>query len=148
MKIENAIKQKKFESPLQKAIINLFYTYNWIDNIQKELFQQYDVTPQQYNILRILKGKYPNSLSASEIKEVMIDKNPDLTRLCDRLIAKQLIEREYNEFNRRQVLIKITKKGIELIDKMSPEIKKRAKVFNLTDKEAETLSNLLDKLRE
>ena len=129
-------------------MLNIIYTHNWLNDLQEELFKAQDLTPQQYNVLRILRGKHPNSISAGEIKEVMLDKNPDLTRLCDRLVKKELIERETNEFNRRQVLIRITKKGLELLKEMDPTVKGMAKKnIHLSDKEAELLSDLLDKLR-
>ena len=148
MKIEEAIRQPKFSSAQQKAIVNIMYTYNWMNGIQEELFTKFDITQQQYNVLRILRGRYPNSICAGEIKEVMIDRSPDLTRLCDRLMKKELIERQVNEYNRRQVLIKITITGLELLKEIEPALKNMSKRFkNLTDDEADKLSELLDKLR-
>src|ERR1700756_3962599 len=99
MKIEEAVKQPKFSNSQQKAVINIMYTYNWMNAMQEELFAVYDITPQQYNVLRILRGRFPNSVCAGDIKEVMIDRSPDLTRLCDRLVKKELIERQINEYN-------------------------------------------------
>ena len=148
MKIEEALKQPKFGSARQKALINIMYTYNWVTGIQEEVFTKYDVTPQQYNVLRILRGRHPNSICAGEIKGVMIDRSPDLTRLCDRLVKKELVERQINEFNRRQVLIKITRAGLELLKEIDPSLKSMNKKFgNLTEEEAEKLSELLDKFR-
>ncbi|MFL5753621.1 MAG: MarR family winged helix-turn-helix transcriptional regulator [Bacteroidia bacterium] len=147
MKIDEAIKQKKFDSPVHKAMVNVIYTYNWLSNLWTAFFEQYEITEQQYNVLRILRGRYPNSICAGDIKEVMLDKNPDLTRLCDRLVKKGLIERQYNEFNRRQVLIRITKTGLDLLRHIDPGMKKQAKKIKLSDKEAELLSDLLDKIR-
>lgn len=147
MKIEEEIRTK-FESLQQKVGINIIYTSNWLNDKMNEVFKQFDVTPQQYNVLRILNGSYPKALCAGEIKAVMLDKNPDLTRLSDRLLAKGLIERELNEENRRQVLIKITTKGLELLQEIRPAIKKQSRSFsNLSDAEANQLSDLLDKLR-
>ncbi len=149
MKIEEAIRQPKFSSAHQKAIVNIMYTYNWMNGIQEELFTKFDITQQQYNVLRILRGRFPNSICAGEIKEVMIDRSPDLTRLCDRLVKKELVERQINEYNRRQVLIKITTTGLELLKEIEPALKNMSKRFkNLTDEEADKLSELLDKLRE
>lgn len=148
MKIEDSIKQKKFESAQHKANINLIYTFNWMMDNMNEIFKEFDITHQQYNVLRILNGKYPNEITAGEIKEVMLDKNPDLTRLSDRLLNKELITRGYNETNRRQVLIKITPKGIDLLKEIEPIMKKRGKNLNhLTESDANLLSDLLDKLR-
>lgn len=148
MKIEEALKQPKFGSAQQKAIINIMYTYSWMNGIQEEVFSKFDITSQQYKVLRILRGRYPNSVCAGDIKEVMIDRSPDLTRLCDRLVKKELVERQVNEYNRRQVLIKITHSGLELLKEIEPALKNMQKKFrNLTDDEAEKLSVLLDKLR-
>ena len=147
MKIEEAIRQKKFEHPQQKAVLNLIYTYNWISSIYEKFFKSYDLTSQQYNVLRILRGKYPDHICAGEVKDVMLDKNPDLTRLCDRLLKKNLIKRETNVHNRRQVLLCITEDGLALLAKMDPEVGSSLKAKNLDDKEALLLSNLLDKMR-
>ncbi|MBN8704065.1 MAG: MarR family transcriptional regulator [Bacteroidetes bacterium] len=148
MEIGKAIKQKKFESSQQKAMINILYTYNWLLDKTSTLFKDFDITQQQYNVLRILRGKSPQSVCVGEIKEVMLDKNPDLTRLCDRLVLKGFIERELNPDNRRQVLIKITKKGLGLLAAIDPIMRKETKfIFNLNDSESEKLSDLLDKIR-
>jgi len=148
MKIEEALKQPKFGSARHKALINIMYTYSWVTGVQKEVFIKYDITPQQYNVLRILRGRYPNSICAGDIKEVMIDRSPDLTRLCDRLVKKELIERQVNEYNRRQALIKITIAGLELVKEIDPALKNMSKKFgNLTEEESEMLSELLDKFR-
>ncbi|MBS1646011.1 MAG: MarR family transcriptional regulator [Bacteroidetes bacterium] len=148
MKIEEAIKQKKFESLQQKAVINLIYTYHYMMDKQQAIFTKNDLTAQQFNVLRILRGKLPNSMGVGEVKEVMLDKNPDLTRLCDRLLKKKLIERFPNKFNKRQMLLKITKEGLHLLKKIDPHIKKQQKKMPISNKEAEILSDILDKLRK
>ena len=149
MKLEDAIKQETFKSPQQKAALNLTYTYNWLNGLQEDFFSKYDLTPQQYNVLRILRGCFPESACAGEIKEVMLDKNPDLTRLCDRLVRKGLVERQLNENNRRQILTVITQAGLDLLAQMEPGMCEMARYFSkLNDDEAENLSNLLDKLRD
>lgn len=148
MKIEDAINQRKFESPLHKAIINLLYTYNWLSDKQQATFQQFDVTLQQYNVLRILRGQHPNAVSVGDVKAVMLDKNPDLTRLCDRLVKKKLVKRELNVENRRQVLLKILPLGLDLLKKMEPSMKVAMSSMKLTDTQAQQLSDLLDKIRE
>ena len=108
MKLEDAIKQKKFESPLHKATINLMYTANWLHGEFRDLFKSFDITHQQYNVLRILRGMHPNCVNPTEIKEVMLDKNPDITRLCDRLLLMGLIHRNIDKENRRKMKIVIT----------------------------------------
>lgn len=148
MKIEALINQRKFVSPLQKAMLNLIYTYHWQVDQTSEVFKSLEVTMQQYNVLRILKGQYPEFVPVGDVKAVMLDKNPDLTRLCDRLEEKGLIERNTNPCNRRQVLLRIAQPGLDLLDRSEPMLYEQAKKFqNLSDEEAEALSNLLDKLR-
>ncbi len=148
MKIEEAIKQEQFNSPIHKAIVNLIYTFNWHLDRTAGVFRDFDLTPQQYNVLKILRRSYPKALPAGEVKEVMLDKNPDLTRLCDRLCSKGLIERELNPGNRRQVLIKITEPGLATVGQIEPLLEEALQKWHrLSDEEAEQLSNLLDKLR-
>ena len=148
MKIEAAIKQSKPMLPLQKVMINLMYTYHWHMERSTEIFKPYDMPSQQYNVLRILKGRHPEAIPVGEVKAVLLDKNPDMTRLCDRLVQKGLIQRDLNCQNRREVLLQITPAGLELLLQIEPVIKEASKEWdNLTPEEAETLSDLLDKLR-
>jgi DNA-binding MarR family transcriptional regulator len=134
--------------PMQKVFINLMYTYHWHMERSTGIFKPFDLTPQQYNVLRILKGRYPDAIPVGEVKAVLLDKNPDMTRLGDRLVQKGLIQRDLNPQNRREVLLNITPQGIELLEKMQPVIEQAAAQWDqLSPEEAETLSNLLDKLR-
>src|SRR3990170_4979984 len=93
-KIEEEIRQKKFASVQQKAVVNLIYTSNWLQNKQQLFFKTFSITGQQFNILRILKGQFPKSISATEIKGRMLDRNSDVSRLLDRLAAKGLITKK------------------------------------------------------
>ncbi len=148
MKFEDAIKQYVFQSPQQKAILNLLYTAAWANGVSECLLKGFELTPQQFNVLRILRGRHPQPLCAGEIKAVMMDKNPDLTRLCDRLVAKSLIERELNDTNRRQVMISITPAGLDLLARIDPTFEKGAHEFrHLSDADATALCELLDRLR-
>ena len=124
------------------------YTYHWHMERSVEVFKPFDLTSQQYNILRILKGRHPEAIPVGEVKAVLLDKNPDMTRLCDRLVQKGLVHREFNCQNRREVLLEITQAGLDLIDRIEPVMQEASKAWdNLTPEEAETLSDLLDKLR-
>lgn len=149
MKIENAIKQNKFESIQQKAMINLMYTANWLRDEQIELFKSYDLLPQHYNVLRIIKGKHPHPVSPSDIKDVMIDKGNDVTRLVDKLVKLKLVDRNLCPENRRKIDIHLTKHGLKFIDEIARKLQPRFRSIKarLTDKEAEVLSDLLDKIR-
>ncbi|SMO94051.1 MarR family winged helix-turn-helix transcriptional regulator [Gracilimonas mengyeensis] len=148
MRIEEVVKQQNFKNPQQKAWINLVYTYNQLTDQVNQAFKKFDITSQQYNVLRILRGRKGEPALCGEVKEVMLAKNPDVTRLSDRLIKKGLIERSVNEQNRREVQLTITKEGLELLDEIDPELDKQNQFLkNLSDSEAEQLSNLMDKLR-
>jgi len=137
--------QSKFESEQQKAMLNIMYTANLIANLQNEFFKSFGLSPQQYNILRILRGaKTP--LKVQTIKSRMIDRSPNVTRLTDKLIDKGLIERLNCETDRRVVHIQITEKGLQLL-KDIPTDKNRLITTKLSNEEAKTLNTLLDKIR-
>ncbi len=148
MKIEEELQQKKFVNVYQKTHLNIIYTANWLIDQTKELLQPFDITHQQFNVLKILKGRYPNSCAACDIKEVMLDKGPDLTRLIDRLCKKDYVTRSVCEGNRRKLDITITRKGLALVKKIEPEVKKRfMHQTAISEKEANVLSRILDKMR-
>ena len=147
MKIEEAIKQDKFHNPLQKVVINLLYTANWVHNKHADFFKTYSITPQQFNILRILKGQYPNKISASEIKSRMIDKNSDVSRLLDRLELKKLISKTTCPSDKRATDVLITDDGLELLQRINKEQHQLESFISLSDDQAEQLSNLLDQAR-
>ncbi len=148
MKLEEAIKQKRFESPQIKAMLNIMYTANWLMGEFRDVYKPFGITPQQYNVLRMLRGKHPESINPSEIKEVMIDKNPDITRLCDRLLAMGLIGRSIDSDNRRKMNIVITDQGLHLLAQIQPLLTERqTQILHLSDINFELLSELLDELR-
>jgi DNA-binding MarR family transcriptional regulator len=148
MRIEEEIKQVKFKSPHQKAVLNLLYTANWIQNKQRELFEPYGITNQQYNILRILRGQYPKSISGAEIKSRMLDKNSDVSRLLDRLIAKNLVVKTQCPEDKRASNVSINNSGLELLQNLDTEINNLdQQLITLSKEEAIQLSSLLDKCR-
>jgi len=128
-----------------KAMLNILYTAGWISNKQNEFFKSYGISPQQYNILRILNGA-DDPLNVQVIKERMIERSPNATRLMDKLCAKQYIDRLPCEHDRRVVKIAITEKGKELL-KAIPNNFNKDILKNLSEEEAEKLSDLLDKMR-
>jgi DNA-binding MarR family transcriptional regulator len=148
MKIEEEIKQKKFKSAEQKALINLIYTSNWLQAKQQDFFKTFGITGQQFNILRILRGQHPNSISATEIKSRMLDRNSDVSRLLDRLTLKNLIAKATCPSDKRATDVSITTEGLELLKTIEKKEKENAApALSLTEEEAEQLSNLLDKSR-
>lgn len=147
MKLEEEIRQTKFKSPFQKALLNLIFTYNWMQNKQQAYFKPFGITPQQFNILRILKGQHPKGISGTEIKSRMLDKNSDISRLLDRLVKKNLVERRDCPHDKRASNIFITDPGLELLESLSKIQKEIDSILELTEEEAILLSNLLDKAR-
>ncbi len=149
LKIEDAIHQKKFRSPLQKAVLNLVYTANWFRDQQRTTFKEHPIEPQHFNVLRIIKGKHPEPVCPGDIKAVMLDKAPDVTRLCDRLVKLGWVKRDVAGDDRRKVEIRLTAKGLKDLEAMNAGVERSANKWKgrLTDAEAEQLSNLLDKLR-
>jgi DNA-binding MarR family transcriptional regulator len=147
MNIEEAIKNRQAMPAKQKAIVNLIYTYNWYMDHFSAVIKPFGITSQQYNVLRILRGRHPEACPVGEVKAVMLDKNPDLTRLCDRLLQKNLIERSFNPACRREVLLKITDTGLQLLKDIEPVFERESSGISLTDEELLLLSDLLDKIR-
>ncbi|MCP4521075.1 MAG: winged helix DNA-binding protein [Cytophagales bacterium] len=148
MKLEEEIKQKKFKSEWKKATINIIYTGNWLTDIIVAHLKPYKITEQHFNILRILRGKHPNVSFPSEIKEVLINKKGDLTRLLDKLVKMELVHRDVNAENRRMVNISITQKGLDLLSELDDAFNTEEIIKEkLSEKETEQLNVLLDKLR-
>ena len=148
MKIEDEIKQPKFRNAHQKAVINLLYTANWLLDKNNAFFKSYGITNQQFNILRILRGQHPTKISGAEVKNRMIDKNSDVSRLLDRLIAKRLIEKSQCPNDKRAADIIITQAGLDLLSEIDKKMDQTDNdVMNLSPQEAEQLSQLLDKSR-
>lgn len=149
MKIEEAIRQSHFADNYQKLMVNLLYTANWARDEQVRLMKNFDILPQHYNVLRIIKGKSPEPASPGEIKEVLIDKANDLTRLLDKLEKKGSIKRCLCPSNHRKMDVTVTPRGMKLLEDMEKPMKAYMKELKkrITDKEAETLSRILDKLR-
>ena len=135
----------KFANAKVKALINILYTGNWISNFQNDFFKPFGISPQQYNILRILNGA-DQALRVQTIKERMIERSPNATRLMDKLNDKQLIERFPCVEDRRVVYIKITKTGKQLIERISEDFNHDL-LKNISEEEAKQLSDLLDKMR-
>lgn len=147
MKIEEEIKQKKFRNAHHKALVNLIYTSNWLQSKQQDFFKSYGITGQQFNILRILNGQHPDSISATEIKSRMLDRNSDVSRLLDRLVVKDLILKKTCPLDKRAADVFITEGGIDLLKAIDKIEKGKVPDLSLTDEEALQLSDLLDKSR-
>lgn len=149
MGIDKDIKQTTFKTPHQKAAINLIYTVSWMRDKTKCVFEAEDITPQQFNILRILRGSFPEPLSTLQIRERMLEKMSDTSRIVDRLIAKGLVKKLICKNDRRLVDVIISDKGKKLLERLDNHQNKIDGVLaNLSEKDATILSDLLDKIRD
>jgi DNA-binding MarR family transcriptional regulator len=148
MGLEKDIHQKRFRNERQKAMINLTYTHNWMSERFKKFLDQFDLTSQQFNILRILRGA-GTPLSTLQIRERMLDKMSDTSRIVDRLILKKLVKKTTCTHDKRLVDVVITEEGLEVlrsIDVLNDEMD--SLINGLTEQEAIELNILLDKMRE
>src|SRR5471030_1160253 len=125
MRIDDEIQSSKFEDNYHKVAINVDYTYGWLNNLLRCQFEKYNLTHQQFNILRILRGQYPKPATVNLLKERMLDKMSDASRIVDRLVQKGLVSRCTNTKDRRAVDIRISNIGMDILSKMDAEFKTR-----------------------
>lgn len=148
MRIDDEIQSTNFEDNYHKAVININYTQGWLSNTFRCKFEKFNLTEQQFNILRILRGQYPKPATVNLLKERMIDKMSDTSRIVDRLVQKGLVSRCTNNQDRRAVDIRISEQGLDVLATMDSEFKTSDVLKkNITEAEASLLSDLLDKLR-
>jgi DNA-binding MarR family transcriptional regulator len=148
MSLEKDIKQQKFESEFHKLAVNILFTSNWLYNINAGHLKGHGITPEQFNVLRILRGSYPKPLMLVDVTCRMIDKSSNVTRLVEKLRLKDLVRREICEGNRRQVDILITPKGLDLLIKIDDESNTWSTALqSISRAEAQELNRILDKLR-
>lgn len=141
--------QSNFRNDFHKAIVNIFYTNYFIRSQFQEIFKEREVTPQQYNILRILRGQHPKSANIGLIKERMLDKSSDVTRIVERLRIKKLVDRRASRKDRRRMDVRITSSGLDLLAEVDTcELQMDAVLSNLSEKEVGLLNDLLDKVRK
>jgi DNA-binding MarR family transcriptional regulator len=148
MGIEKEIQQSSFRNEYHKLIMNLVYTSNCVVEKIKQLLESADITPQQYNILRILRGSQ-KPLSTLQIRERMLDKMSDTSRIVERLLKKELVNKQTSLYDKRLVDITISAKGTVLLEKLDKQDDKLDSIpASLSLEETKTLNALLDKLRE
>ncbi len=148
MGIEKDIQQTNFRNEFQKMGINIIYTANWLNEKMGQILATEDITQQQYNILRILRGS-DAPLSTLKIRERMLDKMSDTSRIVDRLIVKGLVEKTACLKDKRLVDITVSKKGLQLLEKLdSLNDHIDAVLKGVSEKEAQAMNQILDKLRE
>lgn len=148
MGVKDKVRIKRFQSEWHKATINVLLTNNWLTKELEARANRKDITLQQFNVLRILRGQYPKLVTNSLVKDRMINSTPDISRLVDRIVAKGLVNRSQNEIDKRSVDLIITEKGIQLLEELEEDMMLGDILFkNISEEEALQLSELLDKLR-
>ena len=147
MEIDKEI-QSKFDDNYHRATVNIVFTYNWLAYTMRGQLEKYNITQQQYNVLRILRGQVPNPATVNLLKDRMLDKMSDASRIVDRLVQKNLVTRCTNNKDRRAVDIRISDEGLAILAKLDVELKTSDVIKgNITEDEAAQLSALLDKMR-
>ncbi|HTM98326.1 MAG TPA: MarR family transcriptional regulator [Pedobacter sp.] len=148
MELKEEVKSSKFENVFQQALVNIFFTYHWSNQNVKEALSPYNITQQQFNVLRILRGQHPNPCTINLLRSRIIDKLSDVSRIVERLVQKGYIQKNVNALDKRALDIVISKKGLALLQKLDKEIDFSAFIRpNLSEQEAEQLNFLLDKYR-
>jgi DNA-binding MarR family transcriptional regulator len=147
-KIEEAIKQAEFKDSYNKAVVNLLYTHSYLVSFQTSVLKPMDLSPEQYNVLRILRGQQGKPATIAAIQDRMLNTMSNASRLVDKLKAKELVKRDECPENRRKVDVLITEKGLRLLEFLEPQIAALNKnVIHLEEAELIHLNDLLDKLR-
>ena len=147
-KIEEAIKQSEFKDNYNKVVVNLLYTHSYLVNFQTAVLKPMDLSPEQYNVLRILRGQQGKPVTIAAIQERMLNTMSNASRLVDKLKIKDLVKRDECPENRRKVDVLITDKGLQLLESLEPQIATaNKKAIQLEENEVVYLNNLLDKLR-
>jgi len=165
MKLTEAIKQKRFKTEMEKAVVNILFTSSWLNYQQSAVFKEFGITMKQFNILRILKGQYPKAATVNLLIDRMIDKSSNASRIVDKLVEKGLVERTSCPEDRRRGDIIISDSGMKIVNQASQDIiisdsgmkivnqasqrLEETKIFShsLSENEAQKLNQLLDKLR-
>ncbi len=141
--------KRRFDSPQQEAFLNLWRTYDRMRLLEEQLFSRYELTPQQYNALRLLRAGQPKAIPTLSIAARLISRAPDITRLLDKLHERKLIERNRPADNRRTVMINITPAGVELLDRLAEDVREchARQLGHLSASQMRTLIDLLQKAR-
>ena len=149
MKLSELIKQERFRSASQETILNVLVTSSWILGELAATMTPFGITPVQYNVLRILRGSHPETLTCSALAQRLLDRTPDVTRLLNRLARPGLICRARAAHDRRVVEVGITDEGLALLDRMHDDIvaAERRLMHHLSPDEYRHLTCLLERIR-
>lgn len=149
MELEQELQQKRFENEKHKLALNIMFTAGWLDCQAIRHLKPHGLSPQQYNVLRILRGQHPKAVSANLIASRMIDRSSNVSRLIDKLFLKTLVSRQENPADRRAICLLITQKGLNLLGKIDKEQSSwNTTLKHVSESEAKIVNTILDKLRE
>ena len=148
VKLEQAIQSTKFKDEVHKAILNTLYTAWWLKTVMSKELKEFGLTHEQYNVLRILKGKYPEQMCVRDVARRMIEKSSNVPRIIDRLELKKLVKRSTSAIDKRETVITLTQSGITIL-KASTVIVSKAMdgIMEINNQEATALNRLLEKVR-
>lgn len=148
MGLEQDLRQERFDNVYEKMVVNILFTGSWLSNLNASRLKPFGLTPEQYNVLRILRGSHPKPMMLADITSRMIDRNSNATRLVEKLKSKEFVNREICKTNRRQVDISITESGLAVLAKIDEGLEQWLQILKtIPQSEAEQLNNMLDKLR-
>jgi DNA-binding MarR family transcriptional regulator len=149
VKLEKAIQSHKFDSEVHKAGLNILYTAWWLKTVTSQELKEFGITQEQYNVLRILKGRYPDQMCVRAIASRMIERSSNVPRIIDRLELKKLVERSTSTIDKRETVITLTKHGIQVLAASTEKLNRRMDtIICMCPEEAATLNSLLEKVRE
>jgi len=149
MKLEQAIQSNKFKSEVHKATLNILYTAWWLRTVMSKELKEFGLTHEQYNVLRILKGKFPEQMCVRDIAGRMMEKNSNVPRIIDRLVIKKLVKRNTSQEDKRETMITLTQAGISILESSTLATEKIfSDVVSMNNDDASVLNTLLEKVRE
>lgn len=149
MKLEEAIKSNKFKNEIHKSVLNILYTAWWFKTMMSKELKEYGLTHEQYNVLRILKGKHPEQICVREIACRMIEKSSNVPRIIDRLEIKKLVKRTSSSTDKRETVIVLTQAGINILQHSTDRINRLTdKVITIDEPKAKTLNTILEEIRK
>ncbi|MBS1783037.1 MAG: MarR family transcriptional regulator [Bacteroidetes bacterium] len=148
MKLEDALKSNRFESERQKASINVVYTAYWIKCHFSNAMKELGLTIEQFNVMRILRGKHPKAMCVRDIGSRLVEKSSNVPRIIDRLVAKNIVKRTTSKSDKRETLIELTEIGLSQLEIASKSASQTTNnIIGITEEEAQTLNSILEKIR-
>ncbi|MEM7549147.1 MAG: MarR family transcriptional regulator [Bacteroidota bacterium] len=148
MQIEELLQEGKFQHELHRLRVNLIYSAHWLNGKICDFLMPFDITQQQFNILRILRGVHPKALSTLQLRDKMIINKSDTSRLVERLQSKNLVKKKPCKKDKRLVDVSITRSGLELLDQIDEDIFKLDHILNIDERQARSMNRLLNKMRK